>query len=473
MRQDRDRRAAPERDPAQHARVVHAQRRELVREALVEARALRREHRGERVVRGLRDRRLERRVVRRAAQADVAPVAAVDRVHRFEHGDLHDRDRAARAARSDLLAEHAVLADGDGRVVEAARVDRDPVPAPHDVEPAVGSGTRDARRAVGRAFEAWTERVAHTVAELVGARGSGGSEREPERGQGRGEQSAERSERHGGASSSASSTRARGESVTRGTRNVPRRTQNGDSDHPSSSRRSITDEKMVLPVTNGTRPARSRTLAVRGSSRGRSTMVKLWYAPQTRAIRVVWLLEELGLPYTLERVEFAPTSNEFFIQKTPLGKLPVLEDDGVLMCESGAIVEYLLERYGNGRLSPPVGSPKRAEFLQWLHFAESTAFPPLGIVFWLTRYRGDSAQYETLIADSRARAASGLEFLERQLGAKAWLLGDAFSAADVMMGFTLVASRMAGVLDARFPALDAYLGRLQGRPAFQRTLAVG
>lgn len=202
-------------------------------------------------------------------------------------------------------------------------------------------------------------------------------------------------------------------------------------------------------------------------------MLKLWYAPRTRAVRVVWLLEELGLPYTLERVEFAPTSNEFFIQKTPLGKLPVLEDGDVLMCESGAIVEYVLERHGNGRLAPPIGSSARAAFLQWLHFAESTAFPPLGIVVWLTRYRGDSANYETLIADSRARAASGFEFLERSLGAKAWLLGDAFSAADVMMGFTLVAARLLGVLDDRFPALLAYQERLQGRPALKRTLALG
>jgi len=202
-------------------------------------------------------------------------------------------------------------------------------------------------------------------------------------------------------------------------------------------------------------------------------MLKLWYAPRTRAVRVVWLLEELGLPYTLERVEFAPTSSEFFIQKTPLGKVPVLEDGDVVMGESGAIIEYVLERYGNGRLAPAIGSPKRAAFLQWLHFAESTAFPPLGIVIWLTRYRADSGEYEALIADSRARAASGLEFLERSLGQKAWLLGDEFSAADVAMGFTLVAARLLGVLDDRFPSLNAYLTRLQARPAFQRTLALG
>ena len=202
-------------------------------------------------------------------------------------------------------------------------------------------------------------------------------------------------------------------------------------------------------------------------------MLKLWYAPRTRAVRIVWLLEELGLPYQLERVEFAPSTSEWFVQKTPLGKLPALEDGEVVMCESGAIAEYILELYGNGRLAPPIGSPKRGAFLQWLHFAESSAFPPLGIVIRLARTRDPSAQHAEQIADARARAAAAFVFLERELGQKAWLLGDEFSAADVMMGFTLAAAQALGVLDDRFGSLDAYLARLQGRPAFKRTLAIG
>jgi len=203
-------------------------------------------------------------------------------------------------------------------------------------------------------------------------------------------------------------------------------------------------------------------------------MLKLYYAPRTRAVRIVWLLEELGLPYVLERVEFAPPARAFFAQRTPLGKLPTLEDGDVVMCESGAIAEYILERYGDGRLAPPRDSAKRAAFLQWLHFAESTAFPPLGIITWLSRYRDDSSQHETLLADARARAVAGFGFLERALGQNTWLLGDEFSAADVMMGFTLAAARLLGVLeDPPFTALSAYLARLQARPAFQRTLAIG
>src|SRR5262245_32714476 len=159
-------------------------------------------------------------------------------------------------------------------------------------------------------------------------------------------------------------------------------------------------------------------------------MVKLYFAPRTRAVRVLWLLEELGLPYELERVEFLPPARNFFAQRTPSGKLPTIEDGDVVMFESGAIVEYILERYGAGRLAPPVGSPARATFLQWLHFAESTAFPPLGILVWLTLYRDDAARHPELVADTRARATLGLDFVERELGDRRYLVGDEFTAAD-------------------------------------------
>jgi glutathione S-transferase len=199
-------------------------------------------------------------------------------------------------------------------------------------------------------------------------------------------------------------------------------------------------------------------------------MLTLYFAPLTRAVRIAWLLEELGLPYQLERVEFLPPAKHFFAQRTPTGKVPTLVDGDVVMCESGAILEYVLERHAGGRLAPPPGSPRRAAFLQWVHFAESTAFPPLGIIVWLTRYQGEAERYAPLLEDARARAAAGLDFLERELGGKAYLLGDEFSAADIMMGFTLAAARMLGVRRS-LPALLAYQ-EPQGRPA-QRTLALG
>lgn len=200
-------------------------------------------------------------------------------------------------------------------------------------------------------------------------------------------------------------------------------------------------------------------------------MLKLYAAPRTRAVRVVWLLEELGLPYMLQKVEFQPTTDHFFIQQTPTGKIPTLEDGEVVMCESGAMIEYVLERYGAGLLAPAIGSPERAAYLQWLHYAESTAFSPLGIVIWLTVYRQDSADHPDLVRDARDRAGTALRFIESELGRRDYLAGDAFTAADIMMGFTLLAARTLGVLD-NHPGLQVYLQRITDRPAFARTLEV-
>jgi glutathione S-transferase len=122
--------------------------------------------------------------------------------------------------------------------------------------------------------------------------------------------------------------------------------------------------------------------------------------------------------------------------------------------------------------APSRGSPERAAFLQWVHFAESTAFPPLGIVVWLTRYRDDAEHHAAIVEDARARAAMGLEFLQRELGQRTYLLGDEFSAADIMNGFAVVAARLLGVLDDRYPVLNEDVARLEARPALQKTLGV-
>jgi glutathione S-transferase len=196
-------------------------------------------------------------------------------------------------------------------------------------------------------------------------------------------------------------------------------------------------------------------------------MLTLYFAPRTRAVRVRWLLEELGLPHELKRVEFN-LPKKVFSQQTPSGKFPVIEDGEVTICESGAIVEYILERYGNGRLAPPIGSPLRGPFLQWIHFAESTLFPPIGVIVWHRLYQRDADENPGAIAGAHERARGGFDFVERALAGKAHLLGEEFSAADIMMGFTLVAARTLGVLDESYPAITAYLGRLEARPAFQK-----
>lgn len=201
-------------------------------------------------------------------------------------------------------------------------------------------------------------------------------------------------------------------------------------------------------------------------------MIKLYFAARTRAVRIVWLLEELGLPYELVREEFAPSGNTFFSQSTPTGKFPTLVDGDLVMCESGAITEYILEQYGEGKLAPQPGSADRAAFLQWLHFAESTAFPPLGNIAWLTRYRAGAELPPDLLDDARARAAAPLEFLERNLEGKRFVIGDDFTAADIMLGFTLVAAQVFAVLDDRFPNVKAYVARLMERPGLQKAASL-
>jgi glutathione S-transferase len=200
-------------------------------------------------------------------------------------------------------------------------------------------------------------------------------------------------------------------------------------------------------------------------------MLTLHYAPRTRAVRIRWLFEELGLPHQLRRVPFVPPS-AVFSQSTPSGKFPVLEDGEVVIAESGAILEYVLERYGDGRLAPPIGSPARGAFLQWVHFAESTAYPPLGNIIWFTFYRQDADALPAVIEDARERAHGGLAVVERALLDKDYLLGRAFSGADVMMGFTIAAATLLGLVsDDRYPNIAAYFRRLEARPAYQRATA--
>jgi len=200
-------------------------------------------------------------------------------------------------------------------------------------------------------------------------------------------------------------------------------------------------------------------------------VIVLYYSPRTRAVRIRWLLEELGVPYDLKRVEFRPPTGGFFSQATPGGKFPVIEDGDVVVSESGAIVEYLCERFDDGRLAPPVGSPLRPRWLQWVHFAEATAFPPIGTIVWHRLYKRDVDTLPTVIADATERARRTLAVVEEAVSDREFLLGDGFSAADVMMGFTLVAAQVVGVLDETLPRLVAYLGRLASRSAFVRATA--
>lgn len=209
-----------------------------------------------------------------------------------------------------------------------------------------------------------------------------------------------------------------------------------------------------------------------GGGYAQSDMIKLFFAPRTRSVRIAWLLEELSLPYDLEKIEFAPPAGGTFSQQTPLGRLPVIEDDGMVMCESGAILEYLLEKYGAGRLAPPVGSPERGPFLQWMHYAEASLYPPVGVIIMHTLYKQNAAEVPAAIETAQERGHAALDFVRDQLGDKEYIVGDEFSAADIMLTFSFAAAQAVGVLAERHPTLLAYLERMMSRPAARRAMTI-
>ena len=200
-------------------------------------------------------------------------------------------------------------------------------------------------------------------------------------------------------------------------------------------------------------------------------MLKLYHAQLTRSVRIVWLLEELGIPYELATVAFRPPRHSFE-QDTPTGKFPALEDGGLVMFESGAILEYVIEKYGNGRLAPAIGSPERGPYLQWVHFAEATAFPPIGDIARHTMFLPEAERIPQVATDGRARAKNALDVLERALAGKDYLVGEELSGADIMMGYFLMAARMLGLIGADYPNVSAYWDRLAARPALQKALSL-
>lgn len=202
-------------------------------------------------------------------------------------------------------------------------------------------------------------------------------------------------------------------------------------------------------------------------------MITIYHVPASRSVRVRWLLEELGVDYRLETLSLTDGSLKTpeYLAKNPLGKVPTLEDDGVAIFESGAIVEYLLERYGRGRMAPAPGSPERPTFLQWLHWAEASFMPPLGEIVQHSFLRPESERIPGVVADARRRLGRLLDALEKELTGRDTLLPSGFSAADVMQGYGIQLAKLLGQLPADRPRVGAYLERLAARPAFQKAFS--
>jgi glutathione S-transferase len=207
----------------------------------------------------------------------------------------------------------------------------------------------------------------------------------------------------------------------------------------------------------------------------------------SRSQRVLWLLEELGLDYEIRPYKRDPKSMlapPELRAVHPLGKAPVITDGEFTVAESGAILEYLVERRGGGRLAPAPSSPERVRYAYWLHFAEGSAMPPLLMKLIFDRIeKGPMPFFARPFARAIARRvkssyvepniARNLDFMEAELGHSEWFAGAEFTAADIQMSFPLEAAVVRGGLDARRPQLMYFLERCHARPAYRRALQRG
>jgi glutathione S-transferase len=217
-------------------------------------------------------------------------------------------------------------------------------------------------------------------------------------------------------------------------------------------------------------------------------MITVHHLNNSRSQRVLWLLEELEIPY--EIVHYQRDPKTMLAPPTlravhPLGKSPVVTtDDGLTLAESGAIVETVIERYGHGRLAPAAGSPEALRYRYWLHYAEGSAMPPLLMKLVFDRIEKSKMPFfaKPIARSIAAKAKAGfvtpnitshLDFMEGELGKSEWFAGDAFTGADIQMSFPVEAAATRGGLDASRPRLMAYLQRIHARPAYQRALERG
>ncbi|MFM0016407.1 glutathione S-transferase [Paraburkholderia sediminicola] len=216
-------------------------------------------------------------------------------------------------------------------------------------------------------------------------------------------------------------------------------------------------------------------------------MLIVHHLNNSRSQRVLWLLEELGVPYEIKRYERDPKTMlapPELRAVHPLGKSPVITDDGQTLAESGAIIEYLVDKYGQGRFAPAAGAPERLRYTYWMHYAEGSAMPPL--LLKLIALRIASAPMPFFAKPIARKIASTLQssfidpqlklhlgFINKELSATGWFVGNDFTAADVQMSFPLEAATARGGMEGQIPAVVEFLKRIHARPAYQRALERG
>jgi glutathione S-transferase len=216
-------------------------------------------------------------------------------------------------------------------------------------------------------------------------------------------------------------------------------------------------------------------------------VITLHHLERSRSQRVLWLLEELEVPYDIVRYQRDPKTvlAPPELQKIhPLGKSPVITDGEVTVAESGAILEYLVEHHGTGRLAPAIGTPERLRYQYFMHYAEGSLMPPLLVAFICSRIKGAPLPFfvkpiARKIADRigqqfvEPNVQRHIAFLEAELAKSQWFAGDELTAADIQMSYPVEALFSRGPQGEQMPRLRAFLERARERPAYQRALAKG
>jgi len=214
-------------------------------------------------------------------------------------------------------------------------------------------------------------------------------------------------------------------------------------------------------------------------------MLTVHHLNNSRSQRLLWLLEELGLAYEIVRYQRLPDMRAPAELRAihPLGKSPVIIDNGNTIAESGAIIEYLIETYGQGRLIPPPKTPERLRYTYWMHYAEGSAMPPLllKLLFTVMPKRAPAllrpvvrkVSTQVLTALVNPQLKQHMDFWEAELSKSEWFAGEAFTAADIQMSFPLEAAAARAGLEQRHPKATAFLDRIHARPAYQRALEEG
>jgi glutathione S-transferase len=201
--------------------------------------------------------------------------------------------------------------------------------------------------------------------------------------------------------------------------------------------------------------------------------MKLYHAPQTRSVRPRWLLEEIGAPYELVTLDMSKGEHKSaeYLQIHPHGAVPALVDGEVRIFESAAICLYLADKFPDKHLAPAVGTAARAYYYQWVLYTMATLEPPVVEVFMHTVALPEAQRSAPAAENGRAKFAACAAVLTQALAGRPYILGEEFSAADVMVGSTMAWCQMMGLLNG-YPVLEAYAQRCAARPALQRAQAM-